>query len=124
MKRSISILLVTVLLFSVVLAGCSKKSELLGKWTLTSAEADGKPVPEEQLEQFGMKDYTIEFKAKGKAELKAGANSIDADYKEKDGEITVSEPGKGKSDDDLIFKLKDGKLSGDMDGVTMVFEKK
>jgi hypothetical protein len=120
MKKSVSVLFVVVLIFSVILGGCAsgKKSEFDNtKWVLSGAESEGIKVSPEDM---GMADFTIEFKTDGKAKLKANGETSDATFKEKGDELIVTE----KGSDDMTFKLKDDKISTDMDGVTMTFKKK
>ncbi|MGN0708683.1 MAG: hypothetical protein ACI4LM_00410 [Anaerovoracaceae bacterium] len=111
-----------VMLIGAMLAGCGKKSELVGTtWKLTKVSYSGMEMtPKEMMGS----DMTVELKDDGKALVKLGDDSENDKWEETDDgwKFTFKS---GDKKETLSVKLDDDKKSGvaNYDGVKFYFEK-
>ncbi len=123
MKKSVSVLVSVLLLFSFILTGCgsdSPKSALEGTtWKMTGGkDVSGIEVTEENLAAVGMGDFTLEFKADAAVTASVAGTTSEGTYSENGEEITIEMDG-----DSITVILKDNVMTMDQDGTTLYFEK-
>lgn len=92
--------------------GDDSEKGLVGKWYLTSAEAQGVEVPEDALGTMGL--MSIEFKEDGTATFSISGVSGDGSYTETDTEVSIGEGDSGitlqKVDSALVYENAGSKL--------------
>jgi len=121
MKKT-AIILALVLLISAGLVGCKKDkngaSDLVGTWTLTSAEMGGQAIDSAELAMYGMDEMSADFKSDNKVTVMSNGVSYDGTYEQKDNNVVISANGYDMS------LVKDGNtLVLNQGGIKMVFTK-
>ncbi len=121
MKKTLRMILATVLVLSLVLclAACGDKGvDISGKYTLVSMEAEGMTVEGEMLESIlGEMDMYVKLNRDGTGEMSVMGETAEMEYK--NGKIwPVEEP-----DEKVDFTVEDGKLTLEVEGAKMVFQK-
>ncbi|MCI8549337.1 MAG: hypothetical protein HFI68_01880 [Lachnospiraceae bacterium] len=126
MKKRIAAFVLVMAMVVLALAGCGGKDSsapVVGKWKLTSIEAAGMTMSvDEFLSMSGMSDTTneMEIKSNGKFSMEMVGEKGTGKWEWKEPICTLTD----EAGDSVEAEYKDGKLSMDLEGVLMIFEKK
>ncbi|MEA4923591.1 MAG: hypothetical protein VB031_09635 [Eubacteriaceae bacterium] len=115
-KKRIALILSVVLLVAVLTACGADYSDsgYTGKWKATTASMSGMELSVEEA----IGEVTLELESNGNATITISDKDAGGDWEPTDGGITLKD-----SSDEMTFKDKDGKLVGEMSGITLTFEK-
>ena len=123
MKKRVAILMLAVVMTVLALAGCGKKesSPVVGEWKATKMESMGMSVDLKELKEAGIDDVSIEMSIKddGTFSMDALGESGDGTWKYSGSTLTLTVDG-----EDQKAEYKDGTIILDIEGSTVVFEKK
>jgi hypothetical protein len=132
MKKRLSALFVIILILGIIFSGCKSKEEniveskdteeitVVGTWKIISAsdEASGLDLTGEQLEAFGLDQYSVEFKEDGTLTAVMGSDTSEGTYTFQDTTVTADIDGKT-----ITAQLENNQLTFEESGATIVIEK-
>ena len=124
MKKRVAIVL-SVIMLAMSLAACGgggSSASVAGSYKATQMEADGEMINIAEYEaMLGMKlDFSLELKEDGKASMSMmGESRGDGEWKQDGSTVTLTFEGESAQ-----AEYKNGKITLEMDGDKVIFEKK
>lgn len=132
MKKRLSALLAMILILCIALSGCKRQDEniaeskdteeftVVGIWKIVSAkeESTGLELTKEQLKDFELDQYYVEFKEDGTVIAVMGEDTIEGTYTFEDNMVTADIDGKT-----ITSQLENNQLTVKESDVTVVIEK-
>lgn len=118
MKKRLALLLALIMVCATVLTACGSSSKVVGTWILSGAEVGEVKASDDDLKAFG--DFTMKFSSNGSVTVSNGGSDEVGKWKEDGDTITIS----NSTTTEIKLELKDGELTTEQGGATLIFKKK